>query len=163
MKKLITSLLLITLLALSFKAQNVNASDNTSNKQVIIERLGNGDYYETIIEDAFESNSNKSLSAKATNISKVKTIYYKKSDGTKCWSVSINATFTYDGTTSKCTACSHYTNVYASRWSIDSSSSSKSGNSATAKATARYSPLIGFDSTYTKSVTIKCSATGVIS
>ena len=99
----------------------------------------------------------------SNTITKKKTTQFKNSSGTVLWSVSITATFTYDGSTSKCTSCTPSAKAYASTWSIRSVTSSKSGNSATATAVARQTDATGNTYDYTKSVTIKCSATGVVS
>lgn len=51
----------------------------------------------------------------------------RNSSGTVLWSVSITATFTYDGTTSRCISCSPSATAPATTWSIKSISSSKTG------------------------------------
>ncbi len=127
----------------------------------IIEILENGYYYETIIVDA-ETEDSFSRSS-SNSITKTKTTQLKNSSGSVLWSVSITATFTYDGSTSKCTSCTPSARVYASTWSIKNVTSSKSGNSATATAVATQTGSTGNTYDYTKSVTIKCSATGVVS
>ena len=139
------------------------AASNTQPTQIIIEEAENGNYYETIIETSKQEQSPYSVLAATQSITKTKTTYYRNSAGTVLWSVSIKATFSYDGSTSKCTSCSHSTTAPRTYWSITSSSSSKSGNSATATATAKYTPSSGTSQSYTKSVTIKCSPTGVVS
>lgn len=128
----------------------------------MIETLENGYYYETIIVDV-ETEETNSLRASSNTITKKKTTQFKNSSGTVLWSVSITATFTYDGSTSKCTSCTPSAKAYASTWTIRSVTSSKSGNSATATAVARQTAATGNTYDYTKSVTIRCSATGVVS
>ena len=77
------------------------------------------------------------------------------------WSISITATFIYDGTMSQCVACSHQTTSYDSHWTTKSSSCSHSGNYATASAVVtQTSPLGSHD--YNASVTISCTPAGVI-
>ena len=139
------------------------ATFDTTNTQITIENLANGDYYETIIETNDETSNEATPLATTKYITKTKTTYYKNSSGAVLWSVSIKATFSYNGSTSKCTSCSHSTTAPGELWSISSSSSSKTGNSATATATAVYKPLSGSSQTFTKSVTIQCSAAGVVS
>lgn len=86
----------------------------------------------------------------------------RDSSGVVLWSVSITATFAYDGTTSRCISCSPSANAPATTWSIKSISSSKNGSSATAYATATHSsPSSSKD--YTQSVTISCSKNGTVS
>lgn len=137
----------------------LNASANT---KATIEVLADGYYFETIFEDS-ENPSEVSTIATTNYITKTKTTQLKNSEGTVLWSVSIKATFSYDGTTSKCTSCTPSATSYASAWSIKSVTSSKSGNSATATAIATNTFPSGATQDIKKSVTIQCSATGIIS
>lgn len=160
MKKCIISLFTILSLvcAINIAPLSVNASDNTSS--ITTEMLEDGYYFETIIKD-----EECSIAPRATTqyITKTKTTKLKNSDGDVMWAVSIKATFSYDGSTSKCTSCTPSAISYASTWSIKSITSSKSGNSATANAVATCTSSIGASQSYSKSVTITCSATGVVS
>lgn len=159
MKKIITVTLIISLISCILFCIPVSAT-TTDKTEKTIEYLENGDYIETIITDDTE---NSDISLYATNtIAKTKTKYYKNSSGIVLWSVSVKATFSYNGSTSTCTRCSHSTTAPASAWSIKSASHSKSGNTATAKATATWKTSAG-SKDYSMSVTIKCSATGVVS
>lgn len=120
----------------------------------------NNDYYlETVITDANPTFSFSTLQSNSHTITKTKTTNIKNTKGTVLWSVSITATFTYDGSTSRCISCSPSAETYSSSWTIQSTSSSKSGNSATAIATANYASL----KNYTQSVTISCSKNGTVS
>ena len=118
---------------------------------------------QTVITDAVPSpNIITNFDRASHNITKTKTTYMRNSSGTVLWSVSITATFTYDGTTSRCISCSPSATAPATTWSIKSISSSKNGNSATAYATATHSsPSSSKD--FTQSVTISCSKNGTIS
>ena len=87
----------------------------------------------------------------------------KNSSGTTLWSVSIKATYSFDGTSATCTSCTPSAKSYNSAWTIQSVKSSKSGNSATATAVARYTGLFGITEDYTKSVTMTCNANGEVS
>lgn len=122
-----------------------------------------GYYIETIITDAIPDNQSISMYATSNSITKTKTTYIKDANGNTLWYVSITATFTYDGNTSRCTSCSHDAVSMASSWEIKSSSSSKSGNSATATATATQKGILGISHDYTESVTIQCSSSGIVS
>ena len=120
----------------------------------------NNDYYlETVITDANPTFSFSTLQSNSHTITKTKTTNIKNTNGAILWSVSITATFTYDGSTSRCISCSPSAETYSSSWTIQSTSSSKSGNSATAIATANYASL----KNYTQSVTISCSKNGTVS
>ena len=62
---------------------------------------------QTVITDAVPSpNIITNFDRASHNITKTKTTYMRNSSGTVLWSVSITATFTYDGTTSRCISCS---------------------------------------------------------
>lgn len=138
------------------------------------------DYYieTTIISDNMHSSiSIKSLSDKDLNlvpmrflsinktnktITKTKTCKIRSKNGTVLWSVSIKATFTYNGTTSKCISYSHSASAPAKSWSIKSVSSSKKGNSATAVGVAIHFDNVG-SKDFRQSITIKCNKNGVVS
>ncbi len=95
-------------------------------------------------------------------ITKTKTVNTKASDGTTLWSASITATFTYNGTTSKCISCSHNAKSYAKTWTIKSISSKKNDNTATATAIATHS-YGNISKDFTQTITITCSKNGAIS
>lgn len=163
MKKITTFLLaaaLIVITSCSFATTAEASSYASPNAEIIL--LEHGDYLETTISDVPTPFSGFSVFSTASTVTKKKTTYYKDKNGTILWSVAITATFTYDGTTSKCTSCSHSTTCPSPTWKIKSASSSKSGNSATATATATH--FIGAASDdFTKSVTITCSKNGIVS
>lgn len=162
MKKIISLLLTVACLACSIITLPLSVEATGTVSSATIEVLDNGYYYETIIEDE-ENTTIPSSRATTQYVTKTKTTQLKNSAGDVLWSVSIKATFSYDGSTSKCTSCTPSATAYASSWSIKSVTSSKSGNSATATAVATHTFIFGISQDTTKSVTIKCSATGVVS
>lgn len=121
-------------------------------------------YIETVITETPVSPHSGILTTQATEkyITKTKTKKMRDSNGAVLWEVSITATFSYNGTTSKCTSCSHKATSYHPSWSIKSVSSSRSGNTATATATAAYSDG-STTHNYTESVTISCDKNGNVS
>ena len=164
MKKTLTLLLAITLL-ISIFAFPANASSEPSiavpGTVVDVEYLDNGDYIITTIEDNSIILPGDSTNA-ATTVTKTKTKNYVNSEGDIMWYIKVQGTFTYDGSTSKCTNAAHKAAAKGSTWSISSASSSKSGNTATATATAVHHTGTG-NYSYTRSVTLTCSKTGVFS
>jgi len=126
--------------------------------------LEDGYYIETYIENVSNRVSANvlSLSSNSNTITKTKTTNYKDPSGKILWSVSITATFSYNGSTSRCTQYYHRASAPSTSWFIKSVSSSKSGNTATAVAIATHYN-VNWSEDITKSVTIKCSKTGVIS
>ena len=169
MKKFLSTLLTIIIVALMIGTEYVNAStltaiSSTSDIQSEIEMLEDGYYLETVIEDEPNLNTGYSTYSTTKYITKTKTTYYKNSSGSVLWSVGVKATFSYNGSTAKCTSCSCITTCPASTWSIKSSSSSKYGSAAAATATAVHiNKATGKTESFTKTVTIKCSPTGVVS
>lgn len=120
-----------------------------------VEYLENGDCIKTYIT-YYETN------ARVATKSGSKTREYETSAGEVMWSVTVYGTFTYNGTTSSCTSASRSTAAYGSDWSIKSSSASKSGNCATATATATKKNFIGSQD-YTVTVNLYCSPYGILS
>lgn len=151
MKKLI-----IALLTLSFFINPINcfADEKTT---VTKEYLGDGIYVETYVID-------HKISCFATNtVSKTKVSDYKNSKGTLIYRISVTGTFTYNGTSATCTASSVNAETYLSDWKVVSKSASKSGN--TASATAIFSQYLNGHLIQSKNptITLTCSATGVVS
>lgn len=161
MRKIMSLLLVVVVFTATFLEPNVvNASGSYIETSYEIVYLEEGYYIETTIEDVPLYNI---ISPQSTNtIRKTKTAKYKNKSGTILWSVSITATFSYNGTSSQCTQYYHSASAPATTWSIKSVSSYKNGNSATAIATATHTN--GSQSQdITDSVTIQCSKDGVVS
>lgn len=154
MKRAFLVLLILTMICCSVLCTPVSASTLTESKTTI-EYLENGDYIETII--TWETSPTRA-SKKAS-----KTANYKGSGDTTLWSITVTGTFTYNGSTSSCTACSHSSQSYNSLWTINSVSSSRSGNTATATGTATLQLPLVAPKTYSMSVKLTCSANGTLS
>lgn len=119
-------------------------------------------YIETEIIDNTPATNSYSTQSTTHTITRTKVTKGKYSDGTVLWTLSVTATFTYDGTTSKCVSCSHNATAPGEYWSVKSVSSSKSGNHATANATICCK--IGSNVNESKqSVTITCDKNGNVS
>lgn len=148
MKKLLPILIACTLFMLTAMpvfATNTAVKTTTSDDSC---------YYVTVIEEHFIDRATKSGT---------KTTYYKNASGTTLWWVKVTGTFTYNGTTSRCTDSSVSASAPASAWRIANKSASKSGNSATATATAKKYINGEVVATITKSVTLSCSKYGTLS
>ncbi len=154
MKRTLIITLILSIICCSALCIPASAVEATETKTTI-EYLDNGDYIETIIT-YYETNT------RAATKSGSKTTNYKNSSDEIMWSVTVNGTFTYNGTTSSCTSVSRSAAAYDSSWSIKSSSCSKSGNCATATATATQKLIIG-SKDYTQTVNLYCSPYGILS
>lgn len=148
MKKLLLGLTLVLMLILP---TNINALEENYNTTY----YENGYYYEISISVT----NSVARSAKKGS----KTIYCKNSAGKTMWSLTVKGTFTYNGSTSSCTSASASTSITDATWKITNKSSSKSGNTAKATATAicylNGNPI----NSQTKTVTLKCNANGKLS
>lgn len=153
--KRIISIFLVTLLLCTTFAISANAEGL---ENITIEYLDNGDYIITYFDDDYIYPDDGSK----TTVTKTKTSKYKNSAGETMWYIKVQGTFSYNGSTCTCTKAAHQAAAPGSTWSIISASHSKSGNHATATATARHQLYPGYND-YTRSVTLTCSPTGVFS
>lgn len=100
-----------------------------------------------------------------TTSSKTGTKYYDHytSGGQLQWKVALKATFTFNGTTSLCTSVqTPVVSIYANDWSVNSKSSSRSGNTATANVEMKKSGLLG-SRKYPVTFTLLCDKNGNLS
>ncbi len=157
MKKIIASVMMVSLLLCTVFSLPVSAAEMPMNEvtTTTIEYLENGDYIETVLT-VYETNS------RAATKQGTKTSNYKNSSGTVLWCVTVYGSFTYNGTTSSCTSVSRSTESFNSNWTIKSSSCTKSGNCASATATATLNKLIGSED-HSLTVNLYCSPYGIIS
>lgn len=154
MKKLFIISLVFTLTICSAFCLPISAAEAIKT-ETTIQYLDNGDYIETVIT-YYETN------ARVATKSGSKTTNYKNSNGEIMWYVKVNGTFNYNGTTSSCTSVSRNTAALGSSWSIKSSSCSKSGNCASATATATHKGVFTSND-YTETVNLYCSPYGILS
>lgn len=155
MKKVLPFILMIALLA---AMQTTFACAATMPAE--IEYLPDGSSFVTVIEDVHPSGIQPLSSKTAT---KTKTTYYKNAAGDVMWWVRVTGTFTYGNGTSKCISAKGSAASENSTWKVSNISDSKSGNTASAKATGTHYSQGMVSSTKTKTVTLKCSSTGVFS
>jgi hypothetical protein len=132
----------------------------TSNTQVSVEYLPDGSYIETVIE---ENQPPFSLFIAASTTSGNKTVTYRNSSGEALWYVRVTGYFSYNGSTATCTSASVSAASYSSAWGITSQSSSYSGNTAYAYATAKQYLAGVVILTVNESVQLTCSASGGLS
>lgn len=148
MKKLVTSILVV------FMILSTIVPSFAIEKSTYTEQLSNGFILEYIIEEITTSRATyQKVGKKTTNV---------KDGSTLLWSVTVTGTFTYDGNHSTCTKSEVSTKCLASAWKIASSSATKSGASATARATGqRYNNGVVVQS-LTEAVTLVCGSDGTL-
>lgn len=173
MKKLIT-FLMAALLTLCIPFSTVYAFDfdasSMTQQTTFTEDLADGFYAEYTLTTSGDDLSASCLgiaSAVATaSTSKTVTssltckVYNSSSDVIA--SYVLTGTFTYDGSTSKCTNATYSTTTYASGWSFSSASATYSGNTAAGSFTAVHKVLFVTVQTVNKILTISCDKDGVI-
>lgn len=149
---LLTSVILSYSLTFSCFAYTSDTPKTISN-----EYTQNGYVYEittTEYNHSFYKDQTKTVSRTAT---------YKTPAGNPLWSMTLVATFKYNGVSSSCTSSKVETKIYHSAWKITNKTSSHSKNTATAKVTAKLYNGNTAIQTKTKTLTLTCSKTGVIS
>ncbi|MBR5409701.1 MAG: hypothetical protein IKX86_06220 [Clostridia bacterium] len=83
-------------------------------------------------------------------------------NGITLWEISLQASFDYNGTTAYCTAATSGYTIYNSAWGLHSRNVSKNGNTATANFTFyRYAAGTVVE-TVNRTLTMSCSASGVV-
>lgn len=160
MKKLMALLLsLVTVLSMTCVAFAGEMPTTSNTYPAEYEYFDDGSYIVTTITESSSILTRASGSKTASKTSK-----YYSSSGSALWSVTVTGSFSYTGSSAKCTSSSVSANSYSSLWKINSKSASKSG--ATAKATAKayqYDSNGKYITSVTKTVGLTCSINGSLS
>ena len=149
MKKRTTSMLLsCLLLALLLPAQALAADTRSTT------------YYE---DGSYSVTTVKRVDAAARasgTVTGATEVTHYSSSGTVEWIASLTATFSYTGSSARCTSVDNLSvRIFESGWSMVSKSSSKSGNTATGNITMRYSTLTGTGN-FPVTLTLSCDKNG---
>ena len=160
MKRLFSLFIAIVLFTMPFTASAVNDTPTGEIICTTVEILDDGTILETVI---YVENSTASTYATKT-VSGSKTTTGKNEDGEILWKFTLNGTFTVNtGVSATCTAASYSTSNLASGWSLDSASTSKTGNKAKADFVFKHKVLFVTTQTVEKSLTLTCSSDGTLS
>lgn len=159
MKKIL-SLTMIFVLVCSF---NVSSFAVVNNNEIFarsdIEYLEDGSY---IVTEITVGNSDFSVAAANTK-SGSKTIKHYGSNNELQWTATIKGTFSYTGSTAMCTASSITYSILDDSWKITSATASKTMNKAVGNVTAKHYFLGIPIKTVEETITLICSASGVLS
>lgn len=153
MKKKIVSLVLTTVLVLALLPFSAGAVETSSREE--IEYLSDGSYIITTIEESVSRASGNKVGTRT----KAK---YDSNDNLD-WEIVLRGVFNYTGTTSSCTASTISVNTYDSAYSKDSSSATRSGNTAYGTATIIQKVLGVTISKDTYNLTLSCDKDGNLS
>lgn len=159
MKKVILFLTVISIIfTLSTNALAVKVFQSENAKAEII-YFEDGSYIETVI-----TVEKSDFSVFTTNtITSTKKISYKNSDGEVSWTATLKGTFNYTGSNSTCTSSSITYTIENTKWKIPTATASKSGNKAIGNVIAKRYTLGIPVQTVERTITLTCSATGVLS
>lgn len=166
MKKFL-SLILATVVLTSLFSLNISAEsfDELVENEVVISETT--DYFEdgSSITTTITQQINNGISPMATKtVSGSKTRTVKNSDGDVLYKFKINGTFSVNvGVSATCTAVSCSASNLASGWSLDSSTTSKLGNTAKATGIFKYKVLLITTQTVEIPVSLSCDENGVLS
>lgn len=119
---------------------------------------GETEYY---VEEKIEILNITETRATSTKVAK-KTSTVKNKNGESLWYVTVEGTFTYTGSSSTCTKSVVSAGIYNTSWKIYSKSSSKSGNKASATATADLYAGGSYIDSMTEVVSLYCGSTGSV-
>lgn len=150
MKRLFTLVFILSLLVVYAVPAYADSYANVNQANEKIE-YADGSY--AVIETQIEKSITKSSSKSASKTCK----YYNSSDVLQ-WTFKLTGTFTYDGKTAAATSISTSYTILDNKWSYDHVTKSKSG--ATVTGTGYFKKGLIAKS---RTVTIKCSKSGVIS
>lgn len=148
-KKLTVIIFVISLLILSTVPAFATSNNNTE-----IKYFTDGSY--AVIKTT--ETTQISLFATTSTKSAKRTYTYYTANDTKTWDFTLNATFSYDGSSAKASVATTDYNVYVTGWKCSSRSASMSG--ATATGIATFSKNLTVKEI---SIGLKCSASGEIS
>lgn len=155
MKKIISVFSVILMMLVMFPTTAFAGENNITNREV--EYFDDGSY---IVTELVESG----ISTLATStVSKTKSSSYYDSNNKMLWTVRLDATFRYTGSSATCTSAAASHTIYDSSWKVTSGTASKSGNKATGNFTVKKYVLGIPVKTVNRTLTITCSNTGVCS
>lgn len=102
---------------------------------------------------------------RATNTKTGSKVYnYVDSNHKSMWTITVKGSFTYNGSTSKCTNSSVSVKSYVSNWTVSGAKAWKSGSTAYASAQGKMKNVLGQTTkTVNKQVSLTCSPSGKLS
>ena len=165
MKKIL-SIILTTVILVSLFSFNASAITNnglTENEIVVSETT---EYFEdgSSITTTITQFINQTSARATKTVSGSKTKTAKNSSGSVLYKFKVTGTFLVnEGVSATCTAVSCSASDLASGWSLDSSSTSKSGNTASATGIFKYKVLGITTKTQETNVELACDAHGTLS
>ena len=155
-----TSVVFALLFAFVFPVSAAEKDSGVPSLSYIEEVFEDGSYFQvTIMEtssDAVRRATNTKTGSKVYN--------YVDSNHKSLWTITVKGSFTYNGSTSKCTKSSVSVKSYVSNWTVSGAKAWKSGSTAYASAQGKMKNVLGQTSrTVNKQVSLTCSPSGKLS
>ena len=176
MKKIISILLIITLIVTAFVP--VVSADAANENDRNVEYLEDGSYFVIEISDSQNENETDSLSvivkfinlikriidmlSGTKHISKTKFVNYYDSNNVLLWTFYLNADFSYNGKSSSCTRASVSYDIKDNDWRVSSCNCYKESNYSIGTISIQQYKLGITLKKINKQLTISCSADGII-
>lgn len=149
--------LFITIMLLGLSINHIEAkSDDNSIIDIQIIPLKNGESIEIITREEHVINTRAASNTKAGS----RTYTAKDSSGNNLWYLKVHGTFTYNGTSSTCTASSVTAGSNTSLWKLSNKNTSRYGSTANAAVTAKRYKGSQVIETINRSISLSCSKTG---
>lgn len=155
-----TSVVFALLFAFVFPVSAAEKDSGVPSLSYIEEVFEDGSYFQvTIMEtssDAVRRATNTKTGSKVYN--------YVDSNHKSLWTITVKGSFTYNGSTSKCTNSSVSVKSYVSNWTVSGAKAWKSGSTAYASAQGKMKNILGQTTkTVNKQVSLTCSPSGKLS
>lgn len=155
-----TSVVFALLFAFVFPVSAAEKDSGEPSLSYIEEVFEDGSYFQvTIMEtssDAVRRATNTKTGSKVYN--------YVDSNHKSLWTITVKGSFTYNGSTSKCTNSSVSVKSYVSNWTVSGAKAWKSGSTAYASAQGKMKNVLGQTTrTVNKQVSLTCSPSGKLS
>ena len=155
-----TSVVFALLFAFVFPVSAGEKDSGVPSLSYIEEVFEDGSYFQvTIMEtssDAVRRATNTKTGSKVYN--------YVDSNHKSLWTITVKGSFTYNGSTSKCTNSSVSVKSYVSNWTVSGAKAWKSGSTAYASAQGKMKNVLGQTTrTVNKQVSLTCSPSGKLS
>ena len=152
-----TSVVFALLFAFVFPVSAAEKDSGVPSLSYIEEVFEDGSYFQvTIMEtssDAVRRATNTKTGSKVYN--------YVDSNHKSLWTITVKGSFTYNGSTSKCTNSSVSVKSYVSNWTVSGAKAWKSGSTAYASAQGKMKNVLGQTTkTVNKQVSLTCSPSG---
>ena len=152
MKRILSLVFVLVFILSSFC---INATAKTDDENIIY--FEDGSYI--VISEITETTISRASNTKGGQ----KSATHYDSDGEAQWKATLDAQFTYTGSSATCTSSKITYTIYDSSWKITEATATKSGNKAMGNVTAKKYFLGIPTKTVEKAITITCSANGTLS